>query len=179
MTNPIFKIEVYDPTPALRYTITKDAANIKATTKVNDVGTFNFIIPARIPNGTQAYPNIALGDTVKIFFGSNGVLDTTNYFLGRIYQTHGSLNEQGYIRTVKGKDMGEVLQRRYKTMDDYVDIDVDTLVGSIATDLGLGLGDIAIDGTHETWRIDIDKHKQYYQWSVSYTHLTLPTTPYV
>lgn len=163
MTIPVFKIEVYDSTPALRYTI-YDAWNIRSTTRINDIGPFSFNIPARLPDNTQRYPNIALGDTVKIYYGTNGTLDTTNFFLGKIYQIHGSASDQGYIRTIKGKDMGEILQRRFKGMGDWDATGASTIVTELANDLSLGTGDIAADATAETHRIDIDKHKQYRQF---------------
>jgi len=160
---PKYKIEIYDPTPALRYTIESNALNIR-TDKVltSNVGTFSFAIPTMM-GGNPVYHDIALFDTAKFYFGYDTV-DATPSFVGKVYQIHGTSTKDGIFRIIKGRDQGEVLLRRFKGMKDWVNIDASVIATELANDLGLGTGDITADTTDENHRIDIDKHERYFDF---------------
>jgi len=161
---PKYKIEVYTPAPALRYTIESDAFSIRTEEVLtSNIGTFSFSIPTE-KNGVPIYYDIALADTVKIYFGYDSV-SATPYFVGKIYQIHGSKAiDGGTTRTIKGRDQGEVMLRRFKGMDDFVAETAHDITDELATDLGLGTGDIEANANAETHRIDIDKHERYFDF---------------
>lgn len=157
---PIYKIEDYSAGDVLKNTITSDAEIMIKEILNENVGTFNFVVPAKI--GTVAkYNDIALFDKVKFWLGYDSVSGDPN-FIGRVYQITAPLStKKGYIRMISGRCQGEILQRRLKGMVDYEDEDASDIITELAEDLSLGTDEIEVDETPETHRIDIDKHERY------------------
>jgi len=162
LTFPVYKIEVYSPAAVLRYTITKEVIDVYSTTSLTDrIGTFSFSVPSEAPDGTSKYGNITVFDTIKIYYGYDSVGATPD-FIGKVYQIQATKNDSGTFRTIKGRDDGEVTTRRFKGMKDWVAVGASTITTELADDLGLGTGDIVVDASAETHRIDIDKHETYF-----------------
>jgi len=162
MTRPVYKIEVYDSTPTLIHTITADVPVVRAKeTLTSNIGTFAFTVPAK-KGGNYSYDDIVLNDSVKIWFGEK-TLPTNPFTVGKIYQIRGVMSKQlGYQTTFRGRNQGEILQRRLKSMKTWTAIDASVIVTELANDLGLGVGEIEADTTDVTMTIDVDRYETYF-----------------
>ena len=150
MTIPIYKIEVYDSSDTLIYTIENDVLQIHVKEILTDnVGTFSFAVPTvkGLPN-KYYYNDISLFDKVKIWLGyREDGLPSDPITVGKISSITAPLSIQsGYIRVFSGMNQGEVLKRRFKTKR-WQDTAASTIVTELANDLGLGTGQISTDTT--------------------------------
>ena len=166
---PVYKIETW--TAAVKdYTFSNDTAVSGALNDATEIvtkqvvtdgiGTFSFKLPA-VKGKSAEYYDIALNDIVKIWFDYDSISGDP-LFAGRIYQITGSGKKQNYARVIKGRDYGEILQRRMKPEADWVATGASTIVNQLATELGLGVGEIDADATAETHRIDVDCYEKYF-----------------
>lgn len=144
MSRPVYKIEVYDPTPTLRHTITKARRVYYKDVLTSSIGIFGFSVPTK-KNGTIEYEDIAKHDIVKIWLDT---LTGDPDFAGRVVNITGPLNtEQGWIREITGLDNGEILLRRHKKNRVWDGVGASTIVEELADDLGLGKTKITADAT--------------------------------
>lgn len=160
---PVYKIEVYDSVPDLIHTITSAVPMVRAKeTLTGNVGTFSFTVPAK-KGGRYPYKDIVSNDKVKIWFGYDAIDPASDPFLvGKIYQSVGAgSKEMGYTRTFRGRNLGEILQRRLKAMKTWSAVAASVIATEVADDLGLGK-DIVEDLTEVTMTIDIDRHETYF-----------------
>jgi len=159
---PRYKIETYTGA-VLDYTIEKDATVYAKNVVTESVGNFNLVLPT--VKGTAddfIYDDIALNDTVKIYFWleDEGSCPATPNFVGKVGKISAPLTvENGYVRQISGLSLGEVLLRRFKVNKYYDAAEADDIVADVATDLGLGAGEIAVDTTAVTLEI---KTKTYF-----------------
>lgn len=137
----------------LIHTITDTVRNIHVKEVVTDsVGTFSFSVPTKL-GSSYKYDDVKIGDQVKIWLDYNSV-PANPLTIGKIYHISGPLSiETGYIRVFSGKNQGEVLQRRFKTKY-WESVGASTIVTELATDLGLGTGDIQADATSVTLKAE-------------------------
>jgi len=153
---PIYKIEIWDSTPALIHTITSDAIDIKVKeTLTQAIGTFSFTLPTvkGLPN-PYFFTDVAVNDTVKIWLDYENVSGDP-VTVGRIYQITTPLTlNSGYLRHFACSNQGEILQRRIKTRKAWEGVGASTIVTELATDLGLGTGQITADATSVTLTTD-------------------------
>jgi len=138
MTNPVYKIEIYDSTPTLIHTITSDALNILVKeTVTNNVGTFSFTLPAETTNGKYVFNDISLCDQAKIWLDYDSVSGDP-LTIGKIFQIDApASDETGLVRTFRGRSQGEILKRRLKRKKKWVATDASVIVTELAEDLGL------------------------------------------
>lgn len=157
---PTYKIEVYDPTLTLRYTITSDVLQVQYKDVITEgVGTFNLILTTEKGDSTFLYNDISLHDTVKIYLGY-GTVDANPDFVGKVSSISApSSTASGFVRQIGGLSQGEILLRRLKTNKDYTAIGASTIVTELANDLGLGTTQIEADATSLTLQI---KTKTYF-----------------
>jgi len=153
MTNPVYKIETYTGA-AKDHTIEKNALNIYFKEVVTDgIGHFSFMVPTKKNGGTYIYDDIALYDKVKIYLGYDNVGETPN-FVGRVGTISAPLSIQGgYVRVISGLSQGEILLDRLKKNKYYDAVGASTIVTELASDLGLGTGQIAADATAVTMEV--------------------------
>ena len=147
MTFPVYKIEIREPDDTLRHTITKDAINIRFTSILTtNVGTFSFSLPTKFADSYK-YNDVEVFDKVKIWL-DHGTVPANPLFAGRILRINAPLaKETGYVRVFKGRDLGEVLLRRFKRDKAWVSTGASTIVTELANDLSLGTGEITADAT--------------------------------
>lgn len=161
MTKPCYKIEIRQPDDTLRYTITDCVMTLRVTETLTDgVGTFSFAVRTKFNGGPYKFNDAALFDKVKIWVSDydysvqkpifeRDSLDPN--FVGRILRINAPLStESGYIRVFKGRSQGEILQRRIKAPKQWLLVDASVLVTELASDLGLGTGEIETDTT-DVW----------------------------
>jgi hypothetical protein len=146
---PYYKIECYNPAGTLIHTLTSDVLSIHTHSVLNDVGSFNFSVPA-LKGSSYPYNNIVGNWKVQIWLGYNDLAGSTHVLTGKIKKTTGPLNiGEGYVRSFEGKDLTEILERRQKTNKNYQVTDADVIAAELAADLGLTL-DYDAESTHET-----------------------------
>jgi hypothetical protein len=147
---PKSKMEIYDTTNTLRYTINNGAEAIHTKETLNDIGTFGFTLPVKLFKPKYGYNDIETGWKAKIYF--NGYTTPTAADLvttGIIQNITGPMDlGNGYTRIFEGVNQGEVLQRRQKTNKNYIAIQADDIVAEIASDLGLST-DLDVDTSLE------------------------------
>lgn len=155
---PVYKIEI-NPGGSPDYTIEADALNVHVhEILTSGIGTFDFTLPTKKDGGYQ-YEDVGLHDTVKIYLGYDSISASDLITIGKIYRITAPLNNQsGYLRVFHGKNQGEILQRRIKGRNVWLNTEADDIVGEVASDLSLGTGDIAT----ETTAVDLTVDKQTY-----------------
>jgi hypothetical protein len=147
MSRPVSKIEVWEPGGgAALYTIFDAVSIYHREILTTGIGNFTFrVFSHKHFSGTYTYPNIDVGDTVKIWLDWDAVAGNAN-FIGKITKRTGPiLTRTGWVREISGLSQGEILLRRHKTNKFYSGIDADDIVEEWADDLSLGKGDIAAD----------------------------------
>lgn len=157
MTFPVYKIETW--TGGVKdHTITDEALDIMVKHVLTaNVGTFSFTVPTKKVGGYM-YDDIALNDTVKIWLDYDSVGATPD-FVGKVCLISAPLStDTGFVRIIKGRDQGEILRRRLKTQKIWNGIGASTIVTELATDLGLGAGEIAADATAVTLKVDAEPY---------------------
>lgn len=163
---PKYQVEVWHGANKI-YTLTDIVAHIHTKQSLtNAVGTFSFTLPTKKNGSTYYYTDIALYDKVKIWLGYEGDSFAGDpLFVGRISQISTPLNmSQGYLRMFNGKDQGEVLLRRLKGIKSWSAVAPHTIATEIATDLGLGTGQIDTDtgAMPISIEIDPDRYEVYF-----------------
>ena len=170
MTRPVGRIEVWEPGGgAALYTI-NDAVGIYCKEIITDgVGNFNFTVYSHKDfSGTYYYPNIDLGDTVKIWLDYDTIAGNPNY-IGKVTKRSGPLlTETGWVRKIAGLSQGELLLRRFKKNKYYDAIGASTIVTEWANDLGLGAGDITADATAVTLEVRTKTYFDLLRWISDY-----------
>jgi len=68
----------------------------------------------------------------------------------------------GYQKTFRGRNQGEILQRRLKSMKTWTAEDASVIATELANDLGLGTGEIEADTTDVTMTVDVDRYETYF-----------------
>ena len=138
MTQPAYIIKVYDDGNLL-HTIIDKAELIHIKNVLNGVGSWNFLLP-----NTTTYNDITPHDTVKIYveWGSVGAADPL--IVGRVSKISGSAGE-GKYKLYEGKDLGEILERRFKRENRWISTAASDIVEELADDLGLGKTEIAAE----------------------------------
>ncbi len=152
MATPVYKVEFWAPgAGSPRHSLTSDI-NVMYKEAINDnVGNFTVTLPTK-KNGSYYYNDIALYDTVKIWLGYDSVSGTQN-FTGIVTKISAPLSTpQGYVRTISGLSLGEILLRRLRK-DSFWSDTIYNIVNDLRDDLGLG-NDIAADSTTITLEID-------------------------
>ena len=146
MTRPVGQIEVWDPSPAKIYTITDFVSVYYREVLTSGVGNFTFRVYSHKDfSGTYTYPNIDVGDTVKIWLDWDAVAGNPN-FIGKVTKRSGPiLTPTGWVREISGLSQGEILLRRHKKNKFYTGTNASVIVTEWANDLGLGVGDITAD----------------------------------
>ena len=140
------------------YTITSDALSLYYKDVLTDgVGSFTLVLPS-VNATTPVFTDIAVADTVEIYVGYDSVPATPN-FVGVVGKIEGGMTDTGYLRRLSGYSQGGVLLERHKTNTYYAGVDADDIVSEWATDLGLGVGDIAADANEPTIEV---KTKTYF-----------------
>lgn len=147
MTKPVYKIETYTGA-VLDHTIEKDALEIRfKEILTSDVGGFRIVLPTKKNGSDYYYDDIAVFDKVKIWLDYDSVSGDPD-FIGRIYRISAPLSvEGGYVRIIRGKSQGEILQRRFKKDKSWINIDASVIVTELANDLSIGTGSIESDTT--------------------------------
>jgi len=137
---PRYKIEVYDPTPALRYSLEDDVATIRTHDVLTDgTGTFQFTLPTKKGNDYMYY-DINPYDIVKIWLWDSNVesCPTAALMIGRIYTITAPLNiNTGWMRIIEGKNQTEILERRIKTRKVWITDTAHDIADELANDLSL------------------------------------------
>lgn len=170
---PLYALQVLQPDDTVRYTFGKGqtdgavADNIMAKNVLTqNVGTFSFTVPTKKNGSSYFFNDIAVFDKVKVWFSfqSINVSAHTPNFAGRIYQITGPLKTPtGYMRIIKGRGLGEVLQRRLKSMKTWSDT-IPNIVTELATALGLEGDGSKRDSTPADtidFTVEIDTHETY------------------
>jgi hypothetical protein len=171
MTRPLYKIEIYDNTPALVYTIgeggTADLLRVRTVHSMTDrIGSFNFSLSSKA--GTEyLYDDVDVHYKVKIFLGYDSLSGSDLVMAGRITDIESLVTEAGYVRMFNGLDLGELLQRRMKTKYWY-NVDAHTIVDELAnTDLGLAV-DTDSDTHDETIYADTERYFDLFKKASDY-----------
>ena len=155
MTRPVGRVEVWAPGGGSALYTINDAVGIYYKELITDgIGNFNFACYSHKDfSGTYTYPNINLGDTVKIWLNYDTIVGDPN-FIGVVTKRSGPiLTETGWLRRIAGLSQGEILLRRFKTNKYYTGVGASTIVTEWATDLSLGTGDITVDATPVTLEV--------------------------
>ena len=158
---PKYKIEIYDSSDNLRYTITEDAKIHVKEVVTDNVGLFSFWLPTVKGKGYR-YEDVEVFDKAKFYFwyADTGSCPDTPSFIGKIYKITTPLNKQtGYVRIFHGKSLGEILQRQFIEYKAWEDVAASTIVTELANDLGLGTTEIETDSTSITLIVD---HERYF-----------------
>ncbi len=115
----------------------------------SDVGSFKFLVPTKTLDD-YVHNDILEGDMVKIWFE-----DTTDSFLvGKVYLVSAPHeSDKGYSRTISGKSLSEVLQRRVKTQN-WIATTAHAIVDELCDDLGLGKTLVDADATSVTMYVE-------------------------
>jgi len=160
---PVYKIEVYDNTPVLCYTIDKSAFNIKTTKSLTTgIGDFYFTLPSEKPTGTMYLPDLALHDTIKFYFGYDSLPSSPNY-VGKVCRIESKPSTSGRVRVIYGKDLGEILLRRLKAPYGWRYDYPSDIATDIADDLGLSTGKIDTVNENVYGWIDAQNPRNYSQ----------------
>jgi hypothetical protein len=170
MTRPVGRIEVWEPGGgAALYTI-NDAVGIYFKEILTDgVGNFNFTCYSHKDfSGTYTYPNIDLGDTVKIWLDYDAIAGDPN-FIGKVTKRSGPLlTETGWVRKIAGLSQGEILLRRQKKNKFYDAVAAATIVTEWADDLSLGTGDIGAEATTVNLEVQTKSYFDLLRWISDY-----------
>jgi hypothetical protein len=155
---PACKILIYDTGGTLVHTVTTNvlSCNVKLSLTTNP-STFIFTL---VESGlSYVYSNIGANYEVKIYMGY-GVLGTGDLQLvGKILKITNQTSDKQVIRVYEGKDLGEELERRFKTNTRYQEVKADTIVAALANDLGMyDAGKIDVDETEETLAIRTENY---------------------
>lgn len=149
MTIPIHRVVLKHGANTL-YTLDNEMLNWRFKNVLTDgLGNFSFSLPAE-KGGSYKYHDVALFDTAELYVGYDSVPANPN-FVGKILQIHGAMTEKdGFVRTFKGLDQGEVTARRIRLCKYWDATGASTIATAVATDLGLLGGTIDVDATAET-----------------------------
>lgn len=122
-----------------------------------NVGRFSFSLPTKF--GTlYKYNDVAVFDKVKIWL-DYGTVPVDPLFAGRILRINAPLaTETGYVRVFKGRDLSEVLLRRFKRDKAWVSTGASTIVTELANDLSLGTGEITADATSVNLTVETEPY---------------------
>ena len=156
MTRPVGKIEVWEPGGgSALYTVTDFVDVYYKEIITYGVGNFRFRVYSHKDfSGTYYYPNIDLGDSVKIWLDWDTVAGDAN-FIGKVTKRSGPIRTPtGWIREICGLSQGEVLLRRHMKNKLWIDEDASAVAGAIATECNLGIGDIQSDTTDVTINVE-------------------------
>jgi hypothetical protein len=139
----------------LDHTLTNEVVSAHVKDVLNDIGTFSFTVGTTkgVNSGRYLYNDIALDDKIKFYFwdAARGSCPANPQFVGKVSKINGPLNlDSGFHRVIEGKMQGEILERRFKMNKRWQAAEADDIVADIASDLGLGAGDIAVDTTAES-----------------------------
>lgn len=156
MTFPKSKVEIWEPgAGSALYTFTSTLQSIRTKEIVTDgIGHFSFTIPTQ-ELLTYHYNDIDLHDTVKIWLGYDTVPAIPTWtFIGKVGNISAPANTgEGYVRVISGLSQGEILLNCLKRNKTYTAVDADIMVVAWANELGLGVGDIAVDTTDVTMEV--------------------------
>ena len=156
MTFPKSKVEIWEPgAGSALYTFTSTLQSIRTRETVTDgIGHFSLTLPTK-EGLDYKYSDIDLQDTVKIWMGYDTVPPAPTWtFIGKVGNISGPANVgEGYFRVISGLSQGEILLNRLKRNKTYTAVDADIMVAAWANELGLGVGEIAVDTTDVTMEV--------------------------
>jgi len=159
LTRPVYKIETYTGAN-LDHTIEKEEISLYFKEVVTEgVGVFSFTVPAvKGSPDPYYYEDIVEGDKVKIWMDYDSVSGNPD-FIGYVTRISGRMSTQeGFVRQISGLSQGEVLLRSLKKDTQWNAVGASTIVTALATDLGLGAGDIVADATAETIEVHTERY---------------------
>jgi hypothetical protein len=147
---PKSKIEIYNASNTLIYTINNGAESIHTHEVLNGVGNFSFTLPVKLFKPKYGYNDIIEGWKAKIYFnGYSTPVSADLITTGKLNKIAGPLDlGNGYTRVCDGKNLGAVLEQRQKTNKRYIATQADDIAAEIASDLGLST-DFDVDTTAE------------------------------
>ncbi len=158
--NPYCVLKFYDSSDALQHTITNSASSVTTHQGLNeDLGFFTIQLPTK-RGSTYTYYDIATNWTVKAWFGYPPI-DTSGlpHFAGKVYQTTAGNLPEGYTRTITGKTLSDILQRRIKTREVYTDVDASAVIADVAAELSIyDAAKVVADTTHVTLTVDAENY---------------------
>lgn len=166
---PLYKLEIYDTTPTLIYTIEDELIDLRVKSNLtSNIGNFSFSLPISADGLEYSYNDIQPFWWAKIFLGWND-LPATSTFTGKIERISTPIAiPSGFRRVFKGKDIGSILHRNLKGTRYWEAEDASVIVNEVATDLGLITKIGTADSGDTTHTVDTERTEAEDYWNGQY-----------
>lgn len=155
------QIKIYDTSDMLVHTVTDAVSCTIELSLTSNPGAFSFTLLGQ-KGLSYIYNDIGANYRVKIYLGYGTLTENDLQLYGKILKITNSVSDGKCLRTFEGKDLGEQLERTFKTNQRYQDVDAADIVTDLATELDiLDAAKIDADTTEETITVRTENY-----WSI-------------